>query len=101
VHVMVVTYSDHTVGALVASWKRHVSARINRMTGSSGSVFGEDHFDRFARSAAQVRTMQHYIETNPVREGLCEQPKDWPWGSAQARENGWLACTDRVPLWIE
>ena len=25
-----------------------------------------------------------YIELNPVRAGLCDEPADWPWSSARA-----------------
>jgi len=29
-----------------------------------------------------------YVELNPVRAGLCREPRDWPWSSARAHLAG-------------
>jgi len=61
-----------------------VSARLaNRILGRSGRPFWQDEsFDRWLRDEAEFRRTVRYIENNPVRAGLVQNPEDWPWSSA-------------------
>jgi len=38
-------------------------------------------YDRNLRSAADVHQKIDYTHNNPVRRGLVEHPRDWPWSS--------------------
>ena len=44
-----------------------------------------EYHDRRIRDEAHLNRAIVYIETNPVKAGLCERPEDWPWSSAAGR----------------
>jgi|WetSurMetagenome_2_1015567.scaffolds.fasta_scaffold04053_2 putative transposase len=45
-------------------------------------------YDRNIWSPAELREKIHYIHANPVRRGLVESPRDWPWSSYRAWKDG-------------
>jgi len=45
-----------------------------------------DYFDRYIRNAKHCTNAVTYIENNPVKGGLCEQPGDWLFSSAWFRQ---------------
>ena len=40
-------------------------------------------YDRNVRTRSAFWDHVEYIHNNPVRRGLCETPRDWPWSSAR------------------
>jgi putative DNA methylase len=55
----------------------------NESLGRTGMPFWQDEsFDHWVRGPGQFARVQAYIENNPVKAGLCQQPQDWPWSSA-------------------
>ena len=77
-------------------WARdHAPAFLPRMAirHSDGTV--SHHFwqpgggyDRNLRSPADVHEKINYIHGNPVRRGLVKDPRDWPWSSWRAWNEG-------------
>ncbi len=45
-------------------------------------------YDRNLWTARELREKIGYIHANPVRRGLVEHPRDWPWSSWRAWEEG-------------
>ncbi len=45
-------------------------------------------YDRNLWTARRLREKIGYIHANPVRRGLVEHPRDWPWSSCRAWEEG-------------
>ena len=41
-----------------------------------------EYWDRFIRDDDHLRATIDYIHRNPVKAGLCREPRDWPWSSA-------------------
>jgi len=39
-------------------------------------------FDRNLSMPKAIWDMIYYIHHNPVEDGLCSRPEDWPWSSA-------------------
>jgi putative transposase len=39
----------------------------------------DNYFDHRLRNDDERIEKAHYIRMNPVRAGLCQDPKDWPW----------------------
>jgi REP element-mobilizing transposase RayT len=46
----------------------------------------EDYFDRYIRNAKHFTNAITYIESNPVKAGLCEKASDWIFSSAWFRQ---------------
>jgi len=44
-----------------------------------GHVWQRDFWDRHTRNARDLTRCVEYVMLNPVVEGLCERPEDWPY----------------------
>ena len=58
------------------------SFEINRLLGRSGRLWQPESCDVFMRGEGHFWGVVKYIEWNPVKAGLCRDPKFWPWSSA-------------------
>jgi hydroxymethylpyrimidine kinase/phosphomethylpyrimidine kinase len=59
-------------------WKQWTGKRIKNELKLEGSVWQEEFFDHLLRSHESYSEKWNYVEQNPVRAGLVEQAKDWP-----------------------
>jgi putative transposase len=82
VHVLVQPIDPYELGAIVRSWKAFSAAYINRALNRKGRLWAPDYFDRYMRDSEHFGTTVAYIESNPVRSGLCAAPDQWPYSSA-------------------
>jgi putative transposase len=98
IHVVFVTGPEEILGKIIQSWKQATALKINRILGRSGAIFARDYFDRFVRNHAQAERVVHYVETNPVKAGLCESADDCRWSSAYAKASGWRPNLTRLPV---
>jgi REP element-mobilizing transposase RayT len=71
---MIATFPDHkaSISQTMTNWKR-LMARRHRIAWQKG------FFDHRLRNDAALDEKAAYIRMNPVRAGLCEQEKDWPY----------------------
>ena len=82
VHVLAAPMPNHSLSRIMHSIKSYTSQEANKMLGRSGRFWFEDYFDRYIRNAKHFENALSYIESNPVRAGLCTMPWEWPWSSA-------------------
>ena len=55
-----------------------VTARlINKLRGSSGSIWLDESFDRIIRDEEEFRQKLKYMYENPIRAGLVENPEEY------------------------
>jgi REP element-mobilizing transposase RayT len=87
VHVLIEQMNGCALASIVQTWKSATAHAINRRLDRKGAVWGREYFDRFMRDSDQFETTIAYIQNNPVAAGLCEQPADWPFSSANWRRN--------------
>lgn len=86
VHVVVTPLAEHTLSGILHSWKSFTALRANRHLGRAGQPFWQtESYDGLIRDEKHLARACDYTERNPVAAGLCEQPEDWPWGSAHDR----------------
>lgn len=52
---------------------------INRRLGKSGRIWQEESFDRALRISEKLDEKINYVLNNPVRKGLVQAAKDYPW----------------------
>ncbi len=106
VHVLLQTKGDWELSKVVASWKKFSARRINDWKRaveatrescvpkscvpgnaalpschSPAPVWHSEYWDRYIRNDNHYHQVLEYIHNNPVKAGLCENPKLWPWSS--------------------
>jgi putative transposase len=63
--------------------KNTSSRQANLILGRTGQPFWQaESFDHWIRNGKEFDRIARYIEENPVKAGLIEQPEQWPWSSA-------------------
>src|SRR3981081_4088403 len=71
--------------AIVSSWKRFTARKANSDIGRTGAFWQDDYWDRFIRNEDHFAATESYIDLNPVKAGLGEETRLWPWGRARLR----------------
>jgi hypothetical protein len=79
------TLRDVPLAELLKAWKGTSANAVHRLLGRRGPLWQEDCWDRYMRDEAHFHKAQRYIESNPVKAGLVQQPGDWPFGSANPK----------------
>jgi putative transposase len=63
----------------------YTATMCNRVRGETGVYWQSETFDHWVRDEAEAFRIIEYIEHNPVKAGLAEQPEDWRYSSANLR----------------
>lgn len=84
VHVLLTPHDDRSLKSIVQPLKSFSAVEIRKQLGDSGSVWQPDYFDRLIRDEGHFERVLRYIEWNPVKAGLCSDPKHWPHSSANS-----------------
>jgi putative transposase len=86
----------------VSRLMRVVAARqtrfVNRVERRSGTLWEGRFKSSLVDSERYLLACCRYIELNPVRAGLVQQPADYPWSSYQARVGDGLQTVPLAPL---
>ena|SRR5437773_8331865 len=85
VHLLIAPCAGYSLSAIMHSLKSFTSQKANEILRRKGKFWFEDYFDRYIRNAKHFEDAVAYIESNPVRAGLCKFPDDWNFGSAYFR----------------
>jgi len=85
VHFLAAPCSGKSVSTIMHSIKSFTSQEANKVLNRRGQFWFEDYFDRYIRSPAHFKNALVYIESNPVKAGLCKRAADWRFSSAWRR----------------
>jgi len=85
VHVMIEQIEGIPLTTILHTWKSYSAHEINKARGSRGQVWSPDYFDRYVRDEGHYADVKYYIELNPVKARLVENPEDWPYSSASSQ----------------
>jgi REP element-mobilizing transposase RayT len=85
VHALFTPLNGLGLAEILRSWKSFTSKEANKLLGQTGHFWQCEYFDRFIRDAEHFDNVVRYIESNPVKAGLCHSPDDWPFGSARLK----------------
>lgn len=85
VHALLTPNAGRKLGGILHSWKSYTANECNKLLKRSGDFWQTETFDRYVRNEKHYYNAVRYIENNPVKAGLCENPEDWPWSSARRR----------------
>jgi REP element-mobilizing transposase RayT len=97
VHVMIRLLPDHSLSDIVHKWKGGSSYEINRFLERSGTLWAIDYFDRAIRDEEHYYSGRRYIRRNPLKAGLCEEPEDWIFSSANEGTRTLVRSNDDKP----
>lgn len=68
---------------LMASLKGSTAREANKLLGRTGERFWQgEYYDRWVRNEDEFRRIRDYIERNPVKAGLVNEPAAFRWSSA-------------------
>ena len=87
VHVLISTMPSAPLGQIVGSWKRFTAREANIVLRRTGAFWQVDYRDRFIRNDEHFDVVVNYIDLNPVKAGLVQEPHLWPWGSARFKKS--------------
>jgi putative transposase len=83
----VVSASEEALARGVGEAHRRYTRRVNFREGWRGHLW-QGRFGSYVMDEPHLLAAVRYVETNPVRAGLCERPEQWPWSSAAAHLAG-------------
>jgi len=64
---------------ILLSVKSFSARQINRQRERHGSIWQDERFDRIVRDEMEFKEKWEYIRNNPVKNGLCQSPENYPW----------------------
>lgn len=82
VHVLTTPVAGMGLGQLMREIKGVSARRVNQALNLRGRLWQPDYFDRLIRDPDHASRVQRYLHWNPVKAGLCTDPKLYPWSSA-------------------
>ena len=81
-HVHILISPRALLARIMHSIKTFSAREANQVLGRTGQPFWQqESYDRWVRNAQEFDKIVRYIEENPVKAGLVENPQDWPWSS--------------------
>ena len=85
----------YSLSPFVKTFKERIAFHVNRRLGRSGHVFEGRFFSGLVDEASARRTVSLYIDYNPVRAGLADDPSGYAWCSYAAAKDGGGAYGER------
>ena len=100
VHAVLTPHPQHSLTAILHSWKSFTANEANKLLGRSGQEFWErESYDHLVRDEEDFYRVCEYTRWNPVSAGLCQKPEEWRWcGVAQASSLPGVAQASRLQL---
>jgi putative transposase len=86
IHAVVVPRAEGVLSQFFAMLHRSYARRINARNDWRGHLW-QERFYSVVMDEAHTLSAMRYVELNPVRAGLVESAKDWPWSSARGNLN--------------
>ncbi|MCC6537414.1 MAG: transposase [Bryobacterales bacterium] len=78
---MLITPKDR-LSRIMQRIKGRTAVEANRMLGTAGPFWQHESFDRLVLNGAEFRRIGRYIEGNPVKAGVVDDPRLFRWSSA-------------------
>lgn len=95
-HLLITPCPGTTLERAMQLIKGGFSFRAGKELRQTGEIWETSFYDHRARSATEYARLRDYLHENPVRRGLCQQPEDFPFSSANPKFE-----RDQVPQWLK
>jgi REP element-mobilizing transposase RayT len=87
IHMALRIMEDSKLSSIIKQFKGASAHAVNKLLQRSGSFWEKDYFDSYARNEQDEANIIRYIENNPVKAGLCQEPEDWQYSSAGTQKS--------------
>jgi REP element-mobilizing transposase RayT len=88
-HVHVLLRANRNVSTVLQWLKGGTAHEANKLLGQTGRPFWQrESYDHWVRDERELERIAGYIENNPVKAGLVNEPSQYPWSSASSRRVG-------------
>lgn len=77
--------------------KSYTSKKANEILNREGRFWQIESYDHWIRNEKEFARVVAYIENNPVKAGLCQEPQKWKWSSAHKRKELGLDYSGPLP----
>lgn len=64
---------------ILHSFKRHTAREGNRILGRTGQFWQHESYDHVVRGVSELERIRRYVLYNPVKAGLADDPRRWPY----------------------
>ena len=88
VHLLLSPSTEQAIPKMMQSLGRCYVRRFNDRHERSGTLWEGRYRSESVLGEAHVLACYRYIELNPVRAGMVEEPDDYPWSSYASNRNG-------------
>ncbi len=76
---------SNSLASVMTSIKTFSGRKANQVLRRSGPFWEREWYDRCVRDDDELIRIVRYVLNNPVKAGLCQQWRDWPWNYCSAR----------------
>jgi len=91
VHWLFVLGESRTLQQVMHGFASFTSHRLSRFGRQTQCGFWQpEYYERWLRSCERTWATIEYVHNNPVRKGLCLEPEQWPWSTANPAYRGWI-----------
>ena len=84
-HLLATPKAGFSLGEIMHSIKSYTAHEANKLLDRKGAFWQHESFDRYIRNQKHFYSVIRYIENNPVKAKLCNNPEDWRFSSARFR----------------
>ena len=77
-HAIIQLRTQHTLSSIMHTFKRFTARQINKLLKQEGVLWQDGYHDSGIRGNTTLNEMIRYCYENPVRKGLVETAKDYP-----------------------
>lgn len=88
VHLLVTPTVADSAGQLMKRLGQRYVQRVNRLYRRSGTLWEGRYRSSLVQDETYALACHRYIELNPVRAGMVDHPRDYPWSSYRAKGAG-------------
>lgn len=86
VHLLISPAENVKLEKIMHTIKSYTAHAANSLMNRTGAFWQREYFDRFIRDGKHYWSVISYIEANPVKARLCQNPSDWTYSSANERQ---------------
>ena len=90
-HVLLQLGESQTLASVVGRMHSCVARAVNKASGRTGRFWQQAYYEHAVRQQADIARIIRYIVHNPVKAGLADDPRDYPYWHI----TGW----NGVPFW--
>jgi REP element-mobilizing transposase RayT len=80
-HALLVPKDGFSLSKIMHAQKSFTAHEITRALSLECTLWQAEYYDEVRSDEESIERTRHYIEWNPVKAGLCSDPKCWPYSS--------------------